>query len=315
MQQPIPIIIDCDPGHDDMVAIMLAHARPELELLGITTVAGNQTQEKTFLNARKITALIGAPHIAVARGCDEPLVRALVTAAFIHGESGLDGAPLPDPVNDGVGQHAVDFIIRTLEASPRPVVLVPTGPLTNIAMLLRLAPQIRPKIERIVLMGGAVLDSNVTPTAEFNIYVDPEAAAAVFASGLPITMLGLNVTNRALLSLEDIEQMSGWGGPISSIVAPLMRFFAGTVERFDGIRGATLHDALAVAAIFRPQIVRTEHLNVEIETVSSLSRGQTVVDLRRVTDRTPNADVALDLNSTEFRDLIMDAIKQIDNEV
>jgi pyrimidine-specific ribonucleoside hydrolase len=309
----VKILIDCDPGHDDMMAIMLACAHPgELELLGVTTVAGNQTGEKTWLNARKTLTLIGRTDVPAARGADRPLVRELTVAPEIHGVSGLDGANLPEPATEGLPVHAVDFILDALHASPDPVTLVPTGPLTNIALALLKDPAVASDIERIVLMGGAVFDSNVTPAAEFNIYVDPEAAKIVFGCGRPITMVGLDVTNKALLTFDEIAEMGRWGGKVSGVVAPLLQFFAGANREFFGFDGAPLHDALAVAHLLRPGIIRTKFLNVEIETTGELTRGRTVADLYGVTGRRPNAEVALEVDREAFRELMFDAVRTLD---
>jgi pyrimidine-specific ribonucleoside hydrolase len=309
----VKILIDCDPGHDDMMAIMLACAHPgELELLGVTTVAGNQTGEKTWLNARKTLTLIGRTDVPAARGADRPLVREPTVAPEIHGVSGLDGANLPEPATEGLPVHAVDFILDALHASPDPVTLVPTGPLTNIALALLKDPAVASDIERIVLMGGAVFDSNVTPAAEFNIYVDPEAAKIVFGCGRPITMVGLDVTNKALLTFDEIAEMGRWGGKVSGVVAPLLQFFAGANREFFGFDGAPLHDALAVAHLLRPGIIRTKFLNVEIETTGELTRGRTVADLYGVTGRRPNAEVALEVDREAFRELMFDAVRTLD---
>ena len=207
------IIIDCDPGHDDMMAIMLACAADDIDLIGITTVAGNQTGDKTLANALKTLTLISAI-LPVARGSDRPILRELTVSPKIHGVSGLDGADLPQPTVEPLPMPAVDFIIKSLQESGEKIVLVPTGPLTNIALTLLKEPSIKANIERIVLMGGAVYDSNITPAAEFNIYVDPEAAKIVFESGLPITMVGLDVTNKALLSFEDIDELENLHGEV-----------------------------------------------------------------------------------------------------
>jgi inosine-uridine nucleoside N-ribohydrolase len=307
------ILIDCDPGHDDMMAIMLACAHPnELELLGVTTVAGNQTGEKTWLNARKTLTLIGRAGIPVARGADRPLLRELTVAPEIHGVSGLDGADLPEPAMEGLPVHAIDFMIDALGASPEPVTLVPTGPLTNVALALLKDPGIVSNIQRIVLMGGAVHDSNVTPAAEFNIYVDPEAARIVFACGVPITMVGLDVTNKALLTFAEIGEMGRWNGKVSGVVVPLLEFFARANREFFGFEGAPLHDALAVAHLLRSGIIRTKFLNVEIETAGELTRGRTVVDVYGVTGRQPNAEVALEVDRETFRDVMFEAIRTLD---
>ena len=256
------IIHDCDPGHDDMIAIMVACASEEVDLLGITTVAGNQTGEKTFLNAQKVLTLIQEWNVALARGCDKPLFRDLETAPFIHGDSGLDGVALPEPKVKYLDISAVDFMERTLKASKDKVILVSTGPLTNVALLLLKAPEIKSKIERIVLIGGAAHDSNITPGAEFNIYVDPEAADIVFRSGLPITQVGLDVTNKSLLTYKDIEYITSLNGKVSKFTGPLLKFFADMNKRTFGINGAPVHDALAMAVAINPNIVKTEYLNV-----------------------------------------------------
>ena len=303
------IIIDCDPGHDDMMAIMLAEASKEVELLGITTVAGNQTGDKTFANALKVVALIGAD-IPVARGCDKPLVRELVTAPQFHGQSGLDGADLPEPKTDPVKEHAADFIISTVKKNGR-VTLVPTGPLTNVALALTKAPEIKNNIERIVLMGGGMRDSNVTPAAEFNIYVDPEAAKIVFDSGIPVTMVGLDVTNRAIMTMEDIEKLNNPGGRVSDVVVPLLRFFAKANKDIFNLPGAPLHDALAVASVIDPEVIKTKHRRVDIETSGELTRGMTLVDIYQVTGKVPNADVALDLDNGKFVSMMSSAIKEL----
>ena len=307
------VIIDCDPGHDDMMAIMLASASEQLDLLGVTTVAGNQTGDKTFENALRILTLINEK-VPVARGADKPLLRELVTAPQFHGQSGLDGAELPEPGIKSLDIDAVDFIIDMLEESLEKIVLVPTGPLTNIAMVLLKKPEIRHKIERIVMMGGGMHDSNVTPVAEFNIYVDPEAAKIVFGSGVPITMVGLDVTNRALMSFEEIEGIVANNGVISSKVGPLLKFFANANKKIFGLNGAPIHDALAVAAVIDPTVIETKNLNVQIEVSSELTRGATVVDIYGVTGKTPNVDVALKVDTPKFVRFMLDSINTLDKK-
>jgi inosine-uridine nucleoside N-ribohydrolase len=307
------ILIDCDPGHDDMVAIMVAVASAELELVGVTTVAGNQTGAKTYRNALKTLTLIGETGIPVARGADKPLFRELTVAPEIHGVSGLDGADLPEPGFEGVGQHAVDFLIQTIMESGTSLVLVPTGPLTNVALAMLKDPRITTKLERIVLMGGAVFDSNITPAAEFNIYVDPEAAKVVFGSGVPITMVGLDVTNKALFGFDDIERLSGLDGKVSRVVAPLLAFFAQANKHIFGFNGAPLHDALAVAHLIAPEVIKTRKLNVEIETDGELTRGRTVADVYGITGRTANTDVALEVDNDLFKKILIQAIETLDS--
>lgn len=306
------ILLDCDPGHDDMVAIMVAAAREDLNLLGVTSVAGNQTGDRTFANAGKVLTLIRETELPLARGCDQPMVRALETAPNIHGKSGLDGADLPDSQVVAQRLHAVDFLEKTLAGAAEPVTLVPTGPLTNIGMLLRKNPGIVEKIERIVLMGGAVYESNVTPAAEFNIYVDPEAASLVFNAGPPVTMVGLDVTNRALLTMEDIDAIGALDGHVSRLVAPLLRFFAGAYRDNFGIAGAPLHDALAVMAVAVPEVLTTRRVRVDVETTGTFTRGRTVVDVHGVTGRSPNADVAFDLDVSAFKEMVFETMRAMD---
>lgn len=307
------IILDCDPGHDDMMAIMLAAASDELELLGITTVAGNQTGAKTFENARKIITLMGLD-VPLARGADKPIVRELITAPQIHGTSGLDGAELPGADAPFLDCHAVDFIIDTVKASKEKVTLVPTGPLTNIGLALIKAPEIKGNIEQIVLMGGAVYDSNMTPGSEFNIFVDPEAAREVFLCGLPVTMVGLDVTNKSLMSFEQAEEMISWGGKISSVVGPLMKFFGQANLDYFGINGAPIHDALTVATLVNPDVVEFENWFVDIETKGELTRGQTVADVYKVTGNNPNCRVAMKVNNDLFMSIMMNAVKVLDEK-
>ncbi|UCF99580.1 MAG: nucleoside hydrolase [Spirochaetaceae bacterium] len=307
------ILIDCDPGHDDMMAIMLACSSPELKLLGVTTVGGNQTGEKTYLNALKTLTLIGERDIPVARGADKPLFRELTVAPEIHGVSGLDGADLPEPGFEGVVRHAVDFLIQTIMESGTPLTLVPTGPLTNVALAMLKDPRITTKLERIVLMGGAVFDSNITPAAEFNIYVDPEAAKVVFGSGVPVTMVGLDVTNKALFGFDDIERLARSNGKVSRVVAPLLKFFAQANKTIFGFEGAPLHDALAVAHLIKPEVIKTRRLNVEIETDGELTRGRTVADVYGVTGKPANTDVALEVDNDLFKELLVQAIKILDS--
>jgi inosine-uridine nucleoside N-ribohydrolase len=306
------ILLDCDPGHDDMVAMVVAVTNPDIQLLGVSTVAGNQTGERTFRNAGKVLTLLHAHETPLARGCDQPMVRQLQIAADIHGSSGLDGAELPEPTVVPEPEHALEFLEETLRASPSPVILVPTGPLTNIGMLLRKSPSIAEKIERVVLMGGAVRESNVTPAAEFNIFVDPEAATVVFQAGVPITMVGLDVTKRAVLTEEEIDAVGDMGGEVSGIVAGLLRFYAGAYRERFGLDGAPLHDAVAVMAAADPEILQTRHLRVDVETAGIYTRGRTVVDLYGVTGRPPNADVAVDIDLQRFKSAIFDAVRSAD---
>ncbi len=306
------VLLDCDPGHDDMIAIMLAATREEIELIGITTVAGNQTGDKTFENALKTLTLINRKDIKVARGFDKPILRELITAPKIHGVSGLDGANLPKPRVESLRIHAVDFIVEKLLKSNEKIYLVSTGPLTNIAISLIKEPKIKEKIEKIVLMGGAIFDSNITPAAEFNIYVDPEAAKIVFNSDVPIVMVGLDVTNKALITFEDIEKIEKMNGKVSSVVGPLLRFFANANKDFFGFNGAPIHDALTIAYLVDETVLTLKDYFVDIEIQGELTRGRTVVDTYRVLKRKPNASVAVDLDLIKFKKMIFNMIDKLD---
>jgi inosine-uridine nucleoside N-ribohydrolase len=301
---PTPTLLDCDPGHDDAMAMLLALASPELEVRAVTTVAGNQTLEKVTANAIRVLDLVpGADAIPLAAGADRPLLgRAGHVAGDVHGESGLDGPDLPPPSRAPGAGHAVELLARMLRE--RPHVLVPTGPLTNVALLLALHPELAGRIERIVLMGGAIAEGNVTPAAEFNIWADPEAAARVFASGVDVTMVGLDVTHRALLSTERVAALRAAGGRAAGVVADLHAFYSRYHARVYGFDGAPVHDALALAHVIRDDLLRTEHLPVEIDTGFGPSRGRTLVDRWQRTGAAPNAHVAVDVDAGEFIEML-----------
>ena len=300
----IPIIIDCDPGHDDAIALLLALASPEVELRAVTTVAGNQTLEKITRNALKVLELAGRSDIPVAAGADRPMRRTLRTAAHVHGESGLDGPALPEPTARPVDAHAADLLDELIEPG---VVLVPTGPLTNVALLLERHPDVRDRLERIVWMGGAISEGNVTPAAEFNAFVDPEAAAVVFGSGIPVTMIGLDVTHKALFTRAHAERLRGTGAA-GRVVAELSDFFQLFHERRYGMAGSPIHDAMAVAHVIDPTLVTTLHCNIEIETKSQHCDGRTVVDRWLVTDGPKNAYAGIDVDADRFLELLVDRI-------
>ena len=310
MSERTPILIDCDPGHDDAIALLLALASPEVELLGVTTVAGNQTLAKTTANALRVLEFVGRSDVPVAAGADRPLSRELTVAAHVHGESGLDGPALPPPQGAPVDEHAVDFLARSALASGRPVTLVPVGPLTNIALFLARHPEAVEAVERIVLMGGAIAEGNVTPAAEFNIWADPEAARRVFSSGLPVTMIGLDVTHKALMTEAHAGQLRS-SGPAGRMVAELYDFFVGFHRETYGFEGAPIHDAVAVAHVLRPGLVETVHRRVDIDCESELCRGRTVVDLWRRTDREPNADVGVGIDGDAFLELLCGRIASL----
>jgi inosine-uridine nucleoside N-ribohydrolase len=303
---PTPILLDCDPGHDDAIALLLALASPEVELLGVTTVAGNQTLDKTTANAIRVLEFAGRSDIPVAAGADRPLLREQYVAADVHGETGLDGPDLPPPQGNPVAQHAVDFLAERIRSTERPVTLIPTGPLTNVALLFALHPDARP--ERIVLMGGAVGEGNTTPAAEFNIWCDPEAAARVFASGLDVTMVGLDVTHKALFTPAYSDRLTG---RVGGMVAELLRFYGDFHRRVYEFEGSPIHDAVAVAHVLDGGLVETVERNVEIETESELCRGRTVVDLWRRTTREPNAHVGVDIDSAAFLELLVGRLNSL----
>jgi inosine-uridine nucleoside N-ribohydrolase len=300
----IPVLLDCDPGHDDAIALLLALASPEVEPLGVTTVAGNQTLDKTTANAIRVLELAGRGEVPVAAGADRPLVRERSVAANVHGETGLDGPDLPPAQGSPVEAHAVDFLAERLAGAT----LVATGPLTNVALLLARYPDVRP--ERLVLMGGAIAEGNVTPAAEFNIWADPEAAARVFSSGLDLTMVGLDVTHRALVTNAHKEQLRG-AGRIGGFVAELLDFYGVFHRKTYGFDGSPVHDAVAVAQAIRPELLELERLNVRVDCESELCRGRTVVDVWRRTGLEPNASVAVGIESEAFLEFLRERLSRL----
>ena len=308
------IIIDTDPGQDDAVAILLALASPEeVEVLGITAVAGNVPLELTAKNARIVCELAGHTEVPVYAGCDRPLNRPLITAEHVHGKTGLDGPVLPDPQTPLAQGHAVDFIIDTLRTqAPGTVTLCPLGPLTNIATAFQKAPDIVDRVQEIVLMGGAYFEvGNITPTAEFNIHVDPEAADIVFKSRRPIVVMPLDVTHKALVTRPRNDAFRALGNKVGIAVAEMTDFF----ERFDinkyGSEGAPLHDPCVTAYLIRPDLFSGRHINVEIETHSELTMGMTVADWWGVTDRAPNATFMGDLDADGFFALLTERLARL----
>ncbi|WP_369776873.1 nucleoside hydrolase [Streptomyces sp. R33] len=304
----VPIIIDCDPGHDDALAIMLAAGDPAVDLLAITTVAGNQTLAKTTLNARRVCTVAGITDVPIAAGCARPLVQALNVADDVHGVSGLDGPRFPEPTVDVVAEHAVDLMYRILTRHAEPVTLVPTAPLTNIALLLTRYPDAASRIREIVLMGGSTERGNRTPAAEFNVQADPEAADIVFRSGVPLTMCGLNVTHQALATPEIVARFEGLGTELGHVCAELLTFFGSTYRRLWGFQDPPLHDPVAVARVIDPCIVHCVDANVVVELQGRYTRGATVVDLHRYLDRPVNAQVALTLDAGLFWDRMVAAV-------
>ncbi|MDM5125661.1 pyrimidine-specific ribonucleoside hydrolase RihA [Aeromonas salmonicida] len=306
----LPVILDCDPGHDDAIALILALASPELKVLAVTTSAGNQTQEKTLNNALRILTLLGRDDIPVAAGAPKPLARELIIADNVHGESGLDGPKLPDPAFAPQAMTGLELMAKALRESPEPVTLVPTGPLTNIALLLAAHPELKPNIACIVLMGGAAGAGNWTPAAEFNIYVDPEAADMVFKSGIPITMCGLDVTHEAQVMDEDIARVRAITNPVAQCVAGLLDFFM--IYHRDpkwGFAGAPLHDPCTIAWLLAPALFHGVECRVDIETRGEHTVGMTVVDRYQLTGKPANALVLLGLDRPGFIDLLVERLR------
>ena len=284
---PHPIIIDCDPGHDDAIAILLALASPEVELLAVTTVAGNATLANTTANAIRVLDFAGRPDIPVAAGAARPWVQDPFTASGTHGATGLDGPELPPPSRDPDPRHAIDLIAELVAASAKPVTLVPTGPMTNAGLFLARHPEIAERLDRIVLMGGSIGLGNVTPSAEFNIWADPEAARRLFTSGLDVTMVGLDVTHQALITPADAARLRA-AGRASRLVAELVDFYG---RAHTHMEGSPIHDAVAVAELIDPKMLTLAQVHIDVD-CGPLCRGRTVVDLERVTDGPQTCRVA-----------------------
>jgi pyrimidine-specific ribonucleoside hydrolase len=306
----LSVLYDCDPGHDDAIALLLLLASPEVELLGVSTVAGNQTLAKTTANAIRVLDHLGRHDIPVAAGASRPLVRPLRIADHVHGETGLDGPRLPPPSRDASRGHAIDAIAMALDSSPAPVTLIATGPLTNVALFLSRYPDLQHKLERIVFMGGAIGLGNVTPAAEFNLWVDPEAAARVFTSGIELTMVGLDVTHRALITDSHVDQLAG-AGRAGKLVADLYSFYSGYHRRQYGMAGAPVHDAVAVAQVIDPAILRQRACGVLVDTGGEPSRGRTYVDLWGAAGWTPNCQVAVGIDAPRFLNLLVERISAL----
>ncbi|HEY3732864.1 MAG TPA: nucleoside hydrolase [Streptosporangiaceae bacterium] len=308
------IILDCDPGHDDAMAILLAHGCPDIELVAITTVAGNQTLDKTTLNARRVCTVAGIADVPVYAGDWRPLARDQVTAAEIHGSSGLDGPEFGEPAVPLQDEHAVDFLVRTLMAEGEEITLVPTGPLTNVARALRREPRIAERTREVVLMGGAYTRGNRTPAAEFNIWADPEAAAIVFGAGWPLTMVGLDLTHQAIATGEVLARIRALDTDVSRMVTALMEFY-GAAYRRSGVTGAgdgpPVHDPCAVALVARPGLMEVREAFVAVETRGEWTSGMTVTDFRGSLGRPPNVKVATTLDAAGFWDLMVDALAAI----
>ncbi len=306
------IILDCDPGHDDAIALLLAAHHPEIELLAVTTVAGNQSVDKTTLNALKICALANIRDVPVARGLDRPMIRPARHDPHIHGESGMDGPNVPEPDIEPVSQHAVDLLIELLLHSEGDITLVPTGPLTNIATAIRSEPAILPKIQAISLMGGAIGLGNREPASEFNIWADPEAAAIVFGCGRPITMSPLEVTHQALATEEVIGRLRSTQRVVANFAADLLLFFGDTYRNVFGFPAPPVHDPCAVAAVIDPTLLHAHMAHVEIETMGEWTTGRTVCDVYGRWGKQPNARVGYALDVPRFWDMVIETLLTYD---
>ena len=305
------VILDCDPGHDDAMAILLAHGSPELELAAITTVAGNHRLELTTLDALRICSLAGIKDVPVAAGCAAPLLRPLVTAEEVHGEHGLEGHEWSDPAVGPVPDHAVDVIIDLVMASPGEITLIPTGPLTNIAVAMRREPRVVERVREVVLMGGAYTRGNVTPAAEFNTYVDPEAAEMVFRGAWPVTMIGLEVTHLALATEEVLRRIDALGTQVAAAVSGMLRFYAEQQRRELGVAAPPVHDPCAVAQVIEPGLVSCRDAHVQVELASELTVGMTVTDFQDRPGRPFNCRVGVDLDVDKFWELFLAALAAI----
>lgn len=309
---PRKIILDCDPGHDDAVAMLLAHGNPNIELLAVTTVVGNQTLEKVTRNALSVGTIAGITGVPFAAGCARPLVRTIETAPSIHGDSGMDGPAQPESAIELDPRHAVDLIIDTVMAhEPGTVTLVPTGGLTNIALAARKEPRIVERVKEVVLMGGGYHVGNWSAVAEFNIIIDPEAAHIVFNEKWPVVMVGLDLTHQALATPEVVEKIAAVGTKPAEFVMELMEFFTQTYKDAQGFDYPPVHDPCAVAYVIDPSIVSTRKVPVNIELQGTLTLGMTVADFRAPAPEHCNTSVAVDLDHEKFWDLVTDALVRI----
>jgi purine nucleosidase len=305
------IIIDCDPGQDDAVALFLAMASPEeLEILGITAVAGNVPLELTQRNVRLMCDIARCRDIPVFAGCDRPMVRELLTAEKVHGKTGIDGVDVVEPETPLREEHAVDFIVETLRAAAdESVTLVPTGPLTNIGTVIDRAPDVLPKIRQIVIMGGAMREGgNYSPSAEFNILVDPHAADIVFSCGRPITLMGLDVTHQVLSTRARVERIRELGNPVADATAGMLGFFERHDSKKYGVEGAPLHDPCTIAWLLAPELFAGKVCNLSVETRSELTMGHTAIDFWHVTDRPANVNWIYSVDADGFYDLLTERL-------
>ncbi|MDO5710140.1 MAG: nucleoside hydrolase [Micrococcales bacterium] len=309
---PHKIILDCDPGHDDVIALLLAQGSPEIELLAVTTVVGNQTLDKVTRNALAVARVAGLADVPIAAGCPRPLVRDIEVAPAIHGESGLDGPELPKPLRDVDPRHGVDLIIETVMAhEPGTVTLVPTGGLTNIAMAVRREPRIAERVKEVVLMGGGYHTGNWSAVAEFNIKIDPEAAHIVFNERWPVVMVGLDLTHQALATPDVVARIDALGTRPAKFVVELLDFFGRMYRESQGFDSPPVHDPCAVAYVIDPSVMTTQRVPVDIELSGGLTVGMTVADFRAPAPPECTTSVAVQLDRGKFWDLIVDALERI----
>ncbi len=307
----VPIIIDCDPGHDDVLAIWLAAGNPDIDLRAITTVAGNGSLEHTTLNARVATTVAAIAGVPIAAGAAGPLTRKLRTAPHIHGDNALGGVELPEPTTPLDPRTAIELIVDTLNSSTETVTLVPTGPLTNIGQLIQEHPEVLPKVERIVWMGGSTTRGNMTAYAEFNAWVDPEAIDIVVKSGIPFTMVGLNITHQALITQDVIERIAAIGNQTSAFGVQLLRFFNSTYEAAEGMSDGPLHDPITVALLADPNVVESIESHIDVEVNGTYTAGATCIDIHDMLGQPNNVTVPIRLNVDRYWDLIVDAIAHL----
>ncbi len=307
------IILDCDPGHDDAFALMMAVASPQIDLLAVTTSAGNQTPDKTLNNAMRMLTLLHAQNVPVAGGNQKPLLQDLMVADSVHGKTGLDGTKLPEPDFDAQPIHAIELIAKILRESNEKVTLVVTGPMTNIALFLSVYPELKKKIARIVFMGGAKGFGNWSPSAEFNIAVDPEAAKIVFNADIPMVMAGLNVTHQAQIMKEDIEDIRNVGNPVAKAMAELLDFY-GIYYGQDkwGFKGIPVHDPVTITWLLHPEYFQTLTKNVDVELTGELTRGETVVDQWNLTDKKENTKILLKIDRKKWIALVKECLHVFD---
>lgn len=303
----IPVILDGDPGHDDAIAWVMAAALDVLDIKALTTVAGNQTLDKTTLNAQKLASLVGLD-VPIAKGREVPLLGNLVTAPNFHGESGLDGPPLPKPKREIESVSATELMANILENSNEPIAIIATGPTTNVASLLLSHPELKEKIRCISFMGGGLRGGNWSSAAEFNVIVDPEALDIVLKSGIPIYMSGLDVTEKALCYPQEIEKIRAIGNPVSDVVAGWLDFFMKHLTSL-GWKGATLHDPCAVLAIVKPELFEFKELYVEVELKGRYTRGATIPDYYGLNNKAPNVKAAVNIDREAFIDLLITTCK------